>query len=229
MLLLGRSPQGNDVIINSSVVSRKHATLRWEKGSYTISDGQMVQGEHQPSSNGVYFEGKRIEKHKLENGDVIRIPGENENFVILMYFDASAPPTIETESIELNKEITVGRDERNDLIVHDPLVSAIHFTVSLTPDHQHVLRDLNSSNGTYVNGQPVRQAVLQSGDMIQIGSARFEYNGSELVLADLRRKGIRLDAVDIRKQIKVKKSGPDDLGYRVLLDNVSLSILPMNL
>ena len=226
VLLLGRSPQGNDVIINSSVVSRKHATLRWEKGSYYISDGQIVQGEHQPSSNGVYFEGKRIEKHKLENGDVIRIPGENENFVILMYFDASAPPTLETESIELNKEITVGRDERNDLIVPDPLVSAIHFTVSPTPDHQHVLRDLNSSNGTYVNGQPVSQAVLQSGDMIQIGSARFEYNGSELVLADLRRKGIRLDAVDIRKQIKVKKIGPDDLGYRVLLDNVSLSILP---
>ncbi len=224
-LYLGRAKQGNDIVVDSPVVSRRHATVRWEHGNYYVIDGQIVDNQHKPSSNGLYFEGQRVDKHQLNSGDVIRIPGENENFVILMYFDASAPPVIETNNIQLVKEVTVGRDQRNDLVVHDPLASAFHFAIS-PANQQHILRDLNSSNGTYVNGKRVNHLTLQAGDMVQIGSVRFRYDGLELGLDDLRREGIRIDAIEIHKQIKVKKDGANDAGYRILINKVSLSIWP---
>ncbi len=223
ILRLGRAKQGNDVIINSPVVSRQHATLKWEKGGYHIIDGQIINNQQKASSNGLYFEGRRIDKHKLENGDIIRIPGQNENFIILMYFDDSAAPPVEAENIPLTKAITIGRDKRNDLVISDPLVSAFHFAISPNQSEQHILRDLDSSNGTYINGKQVRQAILKVDDIIQVGSVRLLYDGLELRLADLRREGIRLDAINIRKEIKVKVP---KAGVKVLIDNISLAIHP---
>ncbi len=68
----------------------------------------------------------------------------------------------------------VGRQE-GDIVVDDPSVSSRHFQVE-ERDGQFVLRDLGSSNGTFLNDRMVRTAPLQSGDRIQAGSTLFTFS-----------------------------------------------------
>lgn len=64
---------------------------------------------------------------------------------------------------------TIGRSTSADFIVDAALVSRVHCRLTVLPDGTLELRDLDSTNGTYVNGQRVEQARLASGDRVQMG------------------------------------------------------------
>ena len=67
--------------------------------------------------------------------------------------------------------ITVGRDAKNDVVIHDPRVSYHHAWVGVV-DHKVVLRDLESTNGTFLNANLdslVREVALIHGDTIFFG------------------------------------------------------------
>ena len=64
--------------------------------------------------------------------------------------------------------LTVGRGLDNDLVVDDARVSRHHAQVVFRHGH-YLLRDLRSTNGTFVNNQPVEAVVLGSGDMVSFG------------------------------------------------------------
>ncbi|HID87484.1 MAG TPA: FHA domain-containing protein [Anaerolineae bacterium] len=69
----------------------------------------------------------------------------------------------------LNKEvITIGREESNDIVLPDRLVSRRHARIQRRGE-RYVLQDCSSKNGTFVNGrQLIEPYVLQDGDEIQI-------------------------------------------------------------
>jgi signal transduction histidine kinase/pSer/pThr/pTyr-binding forkhead associated (FHA) protein len=70
---------------------------------------------------------------------------------------------------EVDQErLRIGRGAQNDVRILDTEVSRRHATLE-SRDDQFVLRDDNSSNGTFVNGQPIQEQVLQAGDQIQVG------------------------------------------------------------
>ena len=64
---------------------------------------------------------------------------------------------------------TVGRATGADFIVDAALVSRVHCRLTALPDGQLEVRDLESTNGTFVNGQRVEQARLSDGDRLQVG------------------------------------------------------------
>jgi pSer/pThr/pTyr-binding forkhead associated (FHA) protein len=64
---------------------------------------------------------------------------------------------------------TIGRATGADFIVDAALVSRVHCRVTAMPDGGLELRDLDSTNGTFVNGQRIETARLASGDRIQVG------------------------------------------------------------
>lgn len=66
------------------------------------------------------------------------------------------------------EEVGLGRGVQNAIRMHDTEVSRAHAQIRCI-DGSYLLTDKNSSNGTYVNGQPVRTRALVSGDQIQIG------------------------------------------------------------
>lgn len=73
---------------------------------------------------------------------------------------------------------TLGRDTTADIVVDDPGVSRQHSEVRVTTDGPHLvtsIRDLNSTNGTFVNGERVTSRRLHDGDRVTIGrtSATF--------------------------------------------------------
>jgi general secretion pathway protein E len=80
-------------------------------------------------------------------------------------------------------QVTIGRHASNTLVLSDGMASRSHCVIEKT-DGGYRVRDLNSSNGTKLNGQVVRSAMLASGDVIQIGKTTLKFvsgpNGSEI-------------------------------------------------
>ena len=80
---------------------------------------------------------------------------------------------LEGEEFELNEGMTtVGRAPDNMIVLDAPDVSRRHARFEVTPGRLRVY-DLNSTNGTRVNGDPVRVADVAAGDEILIGSQRM--------------------------------------------------------
>ena len=64
---------------------------------------------------------------------------------------------------------TLGRATGADFIVDAPLVSRVHCRLTVLPSGDLEVRDLDSTNGTFVNGQRVERARLASGDRLRVG------------------------------------------------------------
>ena len=77
---------------------------------------------------------------------------------------------------ELVTEITsAGRHENSDLLLDDVSVSRHHAVFTRTASGRITLRDLNSLNGTYVNGTRVEETTLHSADEVQIGKFKLVF------------------------------------------------------
>lgn len=82
---------------------------------------------------------------------------------------------IATNEFALTKpQVTIGRNGDNDIVLDDPLVSGRHALVVVGDGGRaSLLQDLNSTNGTRVNGKDVGNTPLKHGDAIQIGRCVF--------------------------------------------------------
>ncbi|MCD6290153.1 MAG: FHA domain-containing protein [Anaerolineae bacterium] len=77
---------------------------------------------------------------------------------------------------------TIGRSARNDIVLDDPLVSRRHVEL-LRQEEEWWLHDLDSTNGTYLNGRRVtRPEPLRDGDEIRIGQAVLTFVDPEATL-----------------------------------------------
>lgn len=70
-------------------------------------------------------------------------------------------------------ERTIGRATGADFIVDAALVSRVHCRVSALEGGELEIKDLESTNGTYVNGERVETARLTPGDRVQVGRIEF--------------------------------------------------------
>ena len=78
------------------------------------------------------------------------------------------------KEIPLTRErTTVGRKPHNDIQIDNLAISGEHAVIVTILDDSF-LEDLNSTNGTYVNGQPVKKHFLQNNDVIELGKYRLK-------------------------------------------------------
>ena len=70
----------------------------------------------------------------------------------------------------IDQELTVGRGIEADVKIDDTLASRTHARIYRHPNGTYVIEDLDSRNGTQVNGEKATRQVLSYGDRIQIGS-----------------------------------------------------------
>lgn len=79
------------------------------------------------------------------------------------------------KEITLNKErTTLGRKPHNDIQVDNLAVSGEHAAI-ITILNDSFIEDLNSTNGTLVNGKPIKKHFLQNNDVIEIGKHKLKY------------------------------------------------------
>jgi pSer/pThr/pTyr-binding forkhead associated (FHA) protein len=77
--------------------------------------------------------------------------------------------------IALDKErVTIGRRPSNDVQIENLAVSGEHARV-VTILHDSFLEDMGSTNGTLVNGTPIKKHILQNNDVIEIGKYKLKF------------------------------------------------------
>jgi pSer/pThr/pTyr-binding forkhead associated (FHA) protein len=90
---------------------------------------------------------------------------------------------------DVSPPVTIGREEGNSIQLNDERVSRFH--VKIQEDHEKlVLTDLESTNGTKVNGEDIQLRILRFGDMITLGRSVLLFGSRDEIagrLADMRR------------------------------------------
>ena len=221
---IGRDP-GNDLVLDSPVVSRRQATLQLRDGAYWLRD--------LGSTNGTAVNGQPISETALRDGDIIRIGDEQGNNVGLVFRHPGAGPssgTIQLGRKELGQAAVfiIGRDPSANLQLDHPTISRLHAEVRLTPVGP-MLRDLGSSNGTFLNGELISGArPLSPRDVVQIGPYKLVYD--QAGFAQYTPGGnYRIDAVHLDRRVVVGGGLARLQGAateRVILRDVSLSVYP---
>ena len=72
----------------------------------------------------------------------------------------------------------LGRDDSADIILDDPGISRRHSELRVTTDGPHfvsTVRDLGSTNGTFVNGERITSEHLRDGDRITVGRTSITF------------------------------------------------------
>lgn len=79
------------------------------------------------------------------------------------------------KEIPLAKEqTTIGRKPHNDIQIDNLAISGEHAVITSILNDAF-LEDRNSTNGTYVNGQPVKKCALQNNDVVELGKYRIKF------------------------------------------------------
>lgn len=233
---IGRN-QDNDLILNDLQVSGNHAQLVIEENRCFIIDLN--------SSNGTYVNGEPIasrEHWELHEDDTIQI-GEkcfqfrflnsSQETILMGQTTFSPPETRETiitpqdrsqgemivsaESVNLQgrSELKIGRDPQNDQVIAHPSVSRFHGRIQ-KEDESFYIYDLNSTNGTYVNGRAIhKKRVLKPGDLISIGPWRSEFNIDETLIVRNEEGKLRIDAVNLNKVVGKGVNLLNDISFSI--------------
>lgn len=180
-----------DIVLDDDAVSRLHARVERTDGGFVLLD--------LGSSNGVRVNGERTTYRLLVPGDVVhvgasvlRVEGIGDSATASESRRARATllnvpmPVVpeddlgprlavhtpdRTWEIQLPSDrLTIGREVDNDVALDEPGVSRYHAVVERRGE-SYTVRDLNSSNGTWVGSARISRTVLNDGDSFRIGSA----------------------------------------------------------
>jgi ABC-type multidrug transport system ATPase subunit/pSer/pThr/pTyr-binding forkhead associated (FHA) protein len=214
VLTVGRASD-NDIVINHPAVSGHHLKLTVTGETVTVTDLN--------STNGTQLNGQPIPPntpHGARAGDVLRIGDLTGNWVSLVMEGASgeALRTLSLGKLDLSKtkNILIGRDPGCYLPLNHPAVSFHHAQI-YQQNGGLAIRDLNSTNGTFVNGKRIAVVPLSSGDEIQIGPFKLAYDAQAQSLAQSMRLGHRIDAVRLGREVNNR---------RMILTDVSMTVNP---
>jgi ABC-type multidrug transport system ATPase subunit len=208
-LTLGRS-EDNDIVVRHNAISRHHARLQRTPSGHELSLLPNI-------TNPTFLDGQPITGTvPLLHGTKLRIdgtaPGEMISFVYLVTGQAGDGEASRPISFGDKSLVSIGRDEENDITLTAPTISRFHAQVERV-GQRYRIRDLRSSNGTYVNGEAIEGDVwLKPDDTIRIGTFRFVVGQDEIAQFDESR-GMRVEATGLHKWVR------KDLN---ILQNISL-------
>ncbi len=200
---IGRE-QDNDLVLEGDSCSRYHAEILCGHGVYKIVD--------LGSTNGVVVGTERVQEHLIASESSVKIGDHTLSFsipqretpkTVMMPIGgvvpepepAPPPPSLlflqrlsgkgGERSIKIvdGVEYVVGRSPGADVVVNDSRCSGRHAVISRRGG-RCMIRDLESANGTFVNGDRVREAELRPGDRLSVGQVEFSLSDQPLETAD---------------------------------------------
>lgn len=78
----------------------------------------------------------------------------------------------------MKSTIKIGRDSTNDVIINEPGVSRSHAIIHFLGEDNYELKDLQSSNGTFVNDEKVTKINIKPGDRVRVANSRVDWMGA---------------------------------------------------
>lgn len=123
---------------------------------------------------------------------------------LVLEITVSPSPSLIGKKFAIRPGLSIGR-KRGEVLINDSKVSSLHASVEAEPNGDYVLRDQNSSNGTWVNGKQVDKVLLVSGSTFQIGDYHFQV----LEFSDEEIESMGLELLDWRKGLNQILRGLD--------------------
>jgi pSer/pThr/pTyr-binding forkhead associated (FHA) protein len=183
---IGRD-KSNSMVLTDEGISGFHAEVHMDEGNLFIMDLN--------STNGTTVNGKKITSRiPVKVWDVI----EFDKVKMEIVDPAKRRPTVERGSVTknamenawalqgisgimsgknfpINKTMIVGR-ENCDILIDDAMISSHHSKLELV-DHILSIKDLGSTNGTFVNGKQITETMLKAGDEVKFDKMTFTVKG----------------------------------------------------
>ena len=215
-----------DIIINSGIVSRIHGRFTKVMGEYYYNDEGSLNGSELNGfkiSAGYHVPSNR---YLLGNGDAIRVmvpddPTNPENTLII--FSTKPVSSLKWSNFDLRSmtvPLQVGRTVPPEHLKIDSMqVSKLHASIYISQEGV-VLKDENSLNGVFVNGQRISgYTILKDFDVIGIGGTKLIYLSGYIYYSS-RPNGIKLEVKDISRVVS---------GGKAILNHVTLTVNPCEL
>lgn len=204
---------GNDIVVNSNIVSRRHAQLQQSSaGGYNL----IIEAN---TSNPTFIDGKPVNKlTSLHHGAKIRVGSNDPGLMVTMTYIVPGEAAANVQPVKFGEKnlLQIGRDRTNDIVLDVSQVSRFHAQIERVGKRYRV-RDLRSTNGTFVNGQEIEGEVwLKPNDTVRVGSYSFLVGEEELAQVD-ESGGLHVEAVGLNKWVR------KDLN---ILQNISLNLEP---
>ncbi|MGW7003499.1 ATP-binding cassette domain-containing protein [Streptomyces sp. NPDC054933] len=113
--------------------------------------------------------------------------------------------------------VRIGRAPDNDIVVNDLMASRYHAELHATEEGEFEVVDLDSSNGTYVNGHAVERSAIGPSDLVGIGQTMFQLDDDRLV-----ERGDADSGTFTARELTVRERHHGE--YKTLLDSVSFDL-----
>jgi pSer/pThr/pTyr-binding forkhead associated (FHA) protein len=207
----------NEIVLPDTKVSRHHARIERGETGLTLMDlgstnGTFLNGRRTTSS--VLTPGDVIQLgdtlFRFESGlpliepDIIPLNSEADlektlcRTTLSMTLSNTDVPRLaihtsgKTWEVLMSKEVlTIGRHSQSDIVLDQPMVSRHHARIERVGE-KFVIRDLGSTNGTWIGGQRIEEHILQDCDAVLIGKARLlfkhRFSSEDLTLTGLPKR-----------------------------------------
>lgn len=240
-LLIGQKPPA-DIILQYPDIAYLHAEIKLEaNGNILISDkgsskGTFVNGIQVKSwmlltpQDKLYLGSYRIKTRTLEDWleqlraiamlSTVDEPTETElGHEQTASIDFSDLPTayqntLEKIDIPEHGSLLIGRDPSCQVTLNHPSVSWQHAKLQVRKGILTLL-DLNSSNGTFVDGQRITKTEVSSNSWIRIGTVVIYLNDGRVTTTQMNDDEIRLDVVNISKKLPSGKTILNDFSFSI--------------
>ena len=196
IVTIGRHPD-SAVMVMDSKVSRHHVEVRYQDGLWVLED--------LGSSNGTFLGGEPLSELELSGPVKVNIGAIDGPSISLVPEVVGDTAVISDETVRIGKRSAqlpgsstqslspgavrpfrreptvtrIGRSPANDVVIDEEGVSWFHAEMRISDDGPRLV-DLNSHNGTFVNGRKIEAIDLAELDLVTIGAVTFRFVSDQL-------------------------------------------------
>lgn len=205
------SATDNQLIIRDQSVDPLHAKLFIEDNKYVLKDNN--------SSSGCFINGQRVTQKEILPGDIVRLG--NAELIVLdprkLHEDEpqqGAPWRLVSDSswlpgktfiIPAERAVVIGRTEQCDITIPGTHLSRRHTELKIQGS-QLLVKDLGSSNGTFLNEKSVTEAIAHNGDRLRLDVYTFRLVAPDV---DGHKTRIRASIDSISKPVERKQTSSE--------------------
>lgn len=211
---------GNDIVLKSNIVSRKHGRFSLRGGRWYIEDKSTYSGSG--STNGLIYNDSSIAAKPVYDGDIIRVDDGVETTsdgVLLIFSSADSRSVWNAFSIPQAGSLTIGRGSECDIVLPHISVSKYHAKI-VKENGGFYITDNGSTNGVVINNNALSGKVrLHEKDVITITNSKLVFTSTTVYYCSLA-DGISVDASNI---VIYRGKGQK---RKVTCNNASLNVKP---
>lgn len=203
IITFGRAAD-NDIVLSSNLVSSKHGYFSISNGMFSVYDNQ--------SKNGVFVNNVRCNTgFMLKDGDTIKVdnPDKPLNIGIIMIITVGEQDDKWIEFNLANKSsVVIGRSNECDIVLDRVSISVKHAKIT-NDGTGYYISSFDGKSGVILNNSILKgQMLLKDKDVILINNIMLIYNDNKIIYRK-HDAGVRLDAIDIVKTVRLKGKKKD--------------------